>query len=99
MKYLPFVSLIMMPLLALPIMIVASAGPFSGGPVLVVSPWGEATQANISQAGGRLIGPQSAPLGAFATSDDPDFPQRLKASGAWAVINGARLAAICGVET
>ncbi|MGH1368326.1 MAG: hypothetical protein ACRBCL_06885 [Maritimibacter sp.] len=99
MKHLPFITLLILPLLALPVMIIAGTGPLPAGPVLVVSPWGAKAKSNIEMAGGRIIGPETAPFGIFAASDDPQFSTRLRASGAWAVLNGARLAAICGVKT
>ena len=37
-------------------------------------------------------------LGRFATGVDPDFATRLRAAGAWAVVDAEALAALCGVS-
>lgn len=76
----------------------ARATPQTGAPVVVVAPpWTSAAELAV-QAGGRLIGPTDAPLGTLAIFDDPGFPERLRAAGAWAAFDGARLAALCGVN-
>ena len=49
--------------------------------------------------GGLMItGFGSAPLGVLAYSDDPAFADNLRAAGAWAVLDGRRIAALCGAD-
>lgn len=89
-----------MPFLAVaatPLALLSAAPPRAGAPVLVIAaPWRDAG-AIIAAAGGAVLGPQTAPLATIATSDRPDFAARLRRSGAFAVLDGTRLAAICGV--
>lgn len=81
----PFLSLLTLP-----------AG--ADGMLLVVTPpWRDAL-AVIGDAGGRPIGPEASVLGQFATSDTPDFPDRLRAAGAWVVLDGEAISALCGWE-
>jgi hypothetical protein len=81
-----------------PVLAVAGAAP-SGTLVLVVSaPGPGARDALIRSAGGRPVGPSQAALAGFATSRAPDFPRRLRDAGAWLVLDGARIARICGFE-
>ncbi|MEC7300656.1 MAG: hypothetical protein VXW43_18510, partial [Pseudomonadota bacterium] len=70
------------------------------GPVLVLTPpWGDALQV-VADAGGRPVGPGQSWLGLLATPETADltadFPAALRASGAWAVLNGRVVAALCG---
>jgi hypothetical protein len=44
------------------------------------------------------VGPSQAALAGFASSRAPDFPRRLRDAGAWLVLDGARIARICGFE-
>lgn len=84
-------------LLAGPLALLASSTPVPGQPVLViVAPWATNVENTISAAQGDSFGPVNAPMAAFATSDDPEFIQKLHQAGAWAVIDGKTLAAICG---
>lgn len=85
-------------LVASPVVLVASSTPRDGIPVIVVgAPWGDRLETVISQAGGQILGPESAPFARIATSDTPEFFQRLRDAGAWAVLDGTRLATLCGV--
>ncbi len=53
----------------------------------------------VAAAGGRLVGLEDAAFGALAASASPDFIERLRAEGAWLVIDGRPLAAFCGTDT
>ena len=97
MRILPLVLLPLVALAAGPVIVLASAPPRGDAPFLVVSGWGSEAEARVLEAGGRIVGPMRAPLGVFATSDDPGFARALRAAGAWAVIDGGRIAALCGV--
>ncbi|MAM60228.1 hypothetical protein [Maritimibacter sp. UBA3975] len=78
-----------------PFVVVASAPGRSEGPVLVISNWGEDAEAIVAEQGGEIIGPRRAMFGVFASSDDRGFSARLRQQGAWAVIDGALIAALC----
>lgn len=94
--------LFMIPLITVlsgPVIVLLSSESNTDGPVLVLSNWGNRAEANVAQAGGQIIGPETAAFGVFAASDHPQFSEKLRARGAWLVINSARLAAICGIET
>lgn len=82
-----------------PVLPLFTLPPPTDGIVLVVAPpWHDAA-AIIDTAGGRLVGPATTWLGAFATSDAADFAERLRAAGAWASLNGTALAELCGWKT
>lgn len=70
----------------------------TGAMLLVVTPPWRDSIGVIERAGGRPIGPEASLLGRFATSDGADFPARLRASGAWAVLDGQAVATLCGWE-
>ncbi|WP_339949950.1 hypothetical protein [uncultured Albimonas sp.] len=73
-----------------------AGAPAGGDPVLaIVAPWTD-VEAVVAQASGRGISPISAPLAALAVGEGPDFPERLKAAGAWLVLDGRLLAELCG---
>lgn len=80
----------LLPLLSLP----AGSGALL---LVIVPPWG-APLAVIADAGGRPVGPERSVLGYFATSDGPDFAARLRAAGAWAVLDGDAVSSLCGWE-
>lgn len=83
--------------LAGPVLALMSSPPVSGQPVLVITaPWGSTAEELIALAGGVPVGPVSAPIAIMATSDEVAFVMRLKQAGAWLVLDGQRLAAICG---
>lgn len=65
--------------------------------LVIVPPWRSA-QALIQAAGGTPIGPSTAPFAAFAKPNAPDFDQQVRLGGAWGVLDGVRLARICGVS-
>ncbi len=80
---------------------VLSAGPVPEpfAAVLVVTPpWVSATEV-IQRAGGALRGPVQPRLGRIASSQDPEFENRLRREGAWLIINDTRLLAFCGVRS
>lgn len=86
--------------LAGPLLAVAGTAPSAGGVVLVVGPAGSAARdAIVRLAGGTPVGPAQAPLAGFATSDASGFVDRLHDAGAWLVLDGDRLARICGLQT
>lgn len=80
-----------------PILALASTPLKADGPRLViVPPWVNA-DVLVVQAGGQVIGPIQAPLGALAYSEKPNFDADLRKHGAIAVLDGAAIARICGV--
>jgi hypothetical protein len=82
-----------------PALALAGAGPPRGGLVLVVSiPGAAARDGLIRAAGGVPAGPVQTALAGFAAGPGPDFPGRLREAGAWFVLDGARIARICGLD-
>ncbi|GGE45354.1 hypothetical protein GCM10011360_35680 [Primorskyibacter flagellatus] len=73
--------------------------PVAGDGVLLVltPPWRDSLPI-VERAGGRAIGVGSGPFGRFATGEGPGFATRLRAAGAWAVVDADALAALCGVS-
>ena len=69
-------------------------------PVLVIAPpWGAGAASIVAAAGGRPIGPVSAPFAVLAAFDETLPRARLRASGAWALRDGRGLALLCGVAS
>lgn len=87
-------TMICLSVLAGPAALFAAPPASSGRPVLVIAPNPEAV---VSGAGGRPVALGRAPLGTLAASAAPDFVSRLRKNGAWFVLDGRALAAICGV--
>ena len=88
-------ALFLATLFAGPVAAIALApGGAPGDPVLVVA-W--RAQDVVARAGGRPLGPASAPLAIMAEGGD-GFTARLDAAGAWAVLDAGWLAALCAVE-
>lgn len=87
-----FLVATVLPLL-LPVMVIVAPEP--GRPVIVVvAPWlrsGEAIDL-VARAGGLIVGGSAIAWIVVATSDDPAFGARLRRSGAWLTVNGARIA-------
>ena len=82
--------------LAGPVAAIAFAPPpMSGGIVLVI---GFHAQDAVARAGGRQVGPASAPFAVLAAGDG-DFASRLRQNGAWRVTGGDWLASICQVNS
>ena len=70
----------------------------TGTPMLVViPPWRDAG-AIVQAAGGWIIAPRAAPFAVLAAADGTDFPDSLRAGGAWWVMSGDALASICGAS-
>lgn len=86
-------------LLAGPVLAIANAEPIPGEISLVIGPPWRSLEALVTASDGKLIGPGANRYGALAVSDNPDFFDDLKASGAWFVLDGTRMAQLCGVET
>ena len=84
--------------LAGPVLPLLSLPTGKGALVLVVTPPWTHPIAVIEAAGGRPVGPDRSVLGYFATSDGPDFAVRLRAAGAWAVLDGNAVSSLCGWE-
>jgi hypothetical protein len=83
-------------LAAVPAALVAPAPPGDAGPWLVLAPpWRDAA-ALVIAAGGREVGPATAPLGLFAAADAPGFPHRAAALGLL-VLDVRALPDFCGV--
>ena len=76
----------------------ASDPASAAAPVLAVAPPWIDLDAAIARAGGRAVSPAPAPMAALAVGPGPDFARRLKAAGAWMVLDGRRLADLCGVS-
>ncbi|MGJ8623216.1 MAG: hypothetical protein ACSHW1_10580 [Yoonia sp.] len=86
-------------LVAPPALAFMAAPASAQGPRLVIfAPWVDGV-ALVLRAGGDPVGPAAAPMGILAYAPDrPDFDDRLRAAGAWAVLEGMALARICGLE-
>ncbi|WP_299694140.1 hypothetical protein [uncultured Tateyamaria sp.] len=66
--------------------------------LVVVPPWDDAN-AVVVAAGGHVIGPERAPFAVLAQVDHPRaFAVAARRAGALAVLNGATIAAFCGVD-
>jgi len=78
----------------------AARAPAPGGALLVVAP-DRGRAALLAAAGARPVGPAEAPLASLAVAAgpgaDPGLPRRLRAAGAWLVLDGTALARLCGV--
>ncbi|WP_375174156.1 hypothetical protein [Pseudooceanicola sp.] len=84
--------------LAGPVLPLVSARGSAGDLLLVVvPPWRDA-QDVIAAAGGRPVGPVRGILGHLAMSGGADFHARLGSAGAWLVLDGAAVSALCGWE-
>lgn len=87
----------LMGVIAAPVAVLFSTPVQEGEVVLVVaSPWDNPIDI-IANAGGDFIGPETAPIAAFASSEAPELEARLMRAGAWAVLSGAKLSKLCGV--
>ena len=84
-------------LAAAPAALVAAAPPpGDAGPWLVLAPPWQDSGVLLAAAGGREVGPASAPLGIVATAEAPGFPARAAALGLL-VIDAGALPDFCGV--
>lgn len=87
--------IVIFPLLAMPVALGALQAPRPGEPVLVVAaPWSDGAGEVVARASGREIYPVRAPMAALAIFEDPTL---LNAAGAWLVLDGRRIAELCGV--
>ncbi len=91
--------LILFPLLATvsaPAGMAMSELPEPGEPVLVIAaPWVDIAGV-VHAMGGVLLGPQLAPMAALMATEGDDVTARARAAGAWFVMDGRFVAAICG---
>lgn len=85
-------------LFAGPLLALAASKPVPGEAVLVISPGAAERHIMIAAAGGRVLGPAEARFGVLALSEEDDFVASLLAHGAWFVVDGRRVAFLCGVE-
>lgn len=85
-------------LFAGPLLALAASKPVPGEVVLVIGPGVTERHVMIAAAGGRLLGPAEARFGVLALSEKDDFAASLMAQGAWFVVDGRRVAFLCGVE-
>ena len=96
-----FLSVMFMPVLAViagPVALAMGAEPDVGAPVLVVAPpWGPPPESIVHAAGGAVMSPEQNTISTLAVSEDADFLEKLRQSGAIILLDGRRLAAICGV--
>ena len=82
-----------------PIAALTFAEPARSDIALVIAPPWVAHDELIEAADGKIIGPTSAYFGVLATSEQADFVETVKSKGAWFVLDGERMAAICGIKT
>lgn len=94
-----FMGLVVSTLCVPPVLAVVAAPLPAEGPRLVLyPPWVDGVDI-VKRAGGDPVGPSQAPMGVLAFAPDSDaFDQRLRSAGAWAVLDGAAIAALCGLE-
>lgn len=77
-----------------PVSAIWSAVPVQGAPVVaLVAPWAD-RQAMLAAADARQIGIRAAPFALLAAGDG-DVAGRLRAAGAWMVMNGRAVAQLC----
>ena len=81
-----------------PLLALAAAKPQRGEIMLVIGPDAVAVQTAVLNAGGRVIGPQVARFGVLALSAEEAFATTLLEEGAWFVVDGRRIAFLCGIE-
>lgn len=94
-----FTGLLLSSLFIPPALAIIAAPLPADGPRLVIYPPWEDGPALIQRAGGDPVGPYTAPMGLLAFAPDgAEFDRRLRAAGAWAVIDGRPIAQACGVE-
>lgn len=97
-SYLPAALALLTAFVMAPVLALATAKVDETEPVIVVAgPGGEPARI-IHAAGGWVVGPVNAPFGALGFSDLSGFAEKLKANGAWAVLDGRVFADLCGVK-
>lgn len=87
-----FFGFLAVPLLALA---GAPAGRLDGPVLVVAAPWSD-LDGIIALSGGQVVGADRALFGQLGTSSDPGFSKRLKANGAWLVLDGSKTPLFCG---
>lgn len=98
MKYLSLAGVLMMNLALVPAVMLTSATPVLGQPVLVVAPpWSGGAAAVIARADGLPIGPEGAPFASLSANTDPAYVTQLQTAGAWLVLDGSVIAEICNI--
>lgn len=84
-----------------PVLAIAGAAPSPGSILLVVTPPGLSVAVVAARAGARPVDPFDAFMGGLVAAEEgrasPDLAAALREAGAWLVLDGSRLAAICGV--
>ncbi len=80
-----------------PVLAIANSPASPGAIALVIASPGTDLFALVEDSGGRVIGPNTAIVGALAVSDDPSFLNSLHARGAVMVRDGTMVARMCGV--
>ena len=81
-----------------PVLALASMPPPKDGPILfVVPPWLDRA-VFLQRLGARELGPAPAPMAILAVLDDTEQAGMSKEYGAWAVLDGAAVARICGFD-
>lgn len=93
------VALIFLTALAGPaIALISAPAPREPGLRLVLhAPWADVA-ALRSVTGVRPVGPLNTPVAFFVTSAGQQADQALREAGAWSILDGERLAEICGAE-
>lgn len=79
------------------LMLFAAPQPADGPVIILHAPWVDGADL-VRAAGGWAVGPLQAAMGTFAVSDNMEtFRAGVRAAGAWAVLDGAALAGLCGL--
>ncbi|MCV3271768.1 hypothetical protein [Roseobacter sinensis] len=84
--------------LAGPVLALASAKPVPGEIMLAIGPAAVLHEAVALSHSGRVLGPELARFGVLVQSDQTNFAPVLLENGDWFVVDGRRIAAICGVD-
>jgi len=87
----------MAPLAVTPLALLGQHPPGVGPVLVLLAPWADGP-ALVEAAGGHIIGPARAPFALLAAWDTAGDETRALKHGAWAVLDGNALAAICGVD-
>lgn len=97
MRIVAMICVILGPLIAAPVLALAGRPIQTATTFLVVGPMNGLPDI-LQRAGGRPIGPTRAPIAVLAVADThpADFPDRLRAEGAWLVLDGTIAAQLCG---
>ncbi|WP_299963202.1 hypothetical protein [uncultured Roseobacter sp.] len=66
--------------------------------MLIISPDPVELQQAVIASGGQMIGPEVARFGFFAIASDAAFAASMLGHGAWFVVDGRQIAALCGIR-